>query len=383
MRSRALLLLSLSLLACGGDEDSGRLENGYWFVGRVYDGVTGEPLDRYEIALRFLDQEVEGNVDGEGRYRVGPLQAHHDFTIEIAAAGYRSFASHNAGRSDGVAFGETAPREPRSFYFDAVVFPSSVKAPPVHLDVAAARSTERPTGRVRLTPTSSSFIADGLIPAGVSNQMWVNDADLQQGAIGRDVADGAVDIEEGALVYGVTYRVLAYGTPGHGTAQGLLTAGLDARMSLVLPELDDREALQLVYSSAREGRPAASADLVLVFNREVELDALLDPDRMAEAVDDGFAIASPDRDDDGETNRLPGDDDETVRERGTQMTLAGSSITFHWDGTLETSDGDDPVQSTTWGNMGQVYLRPVGGDGSTQRRLSDFVGSSVGIPLAH
>jgi hypothetical protein len=67
----------------------------YYFDGRVYNGVDGNRLVDYDIQLQFLDREIDGTVDDNGRYFLGPLTPFNDYTIAIEANGYRSFLSHN------------------------------------------------------------------------------------------------------------------------------------------------------------------------------------------------------------------------------------------------------------------------------------------------
>src|SRR5262249_37804543 len=125
----------------------------------------------------------------------------------------------------------------QTFYFDAYLFPAGLKAPAVQLSVHKDSAMGEPAaGKVRIRPTSESLLDDtsAETPAGVGNQLWENDEDLQAKSIDKDFTNGEINLAEGELVYGVHYLVSIYDVDGYQPFEGNITAGVDSSRTLVL-----------------------------------------------------------------------------------------------------------------------------------------------------
>jgi hypothetical protein len=363
MNAKRGIALAL-LIAAAGCSD----HRHYYFVGRVYDGVTGARLTNYKIQLQWLDHENDGTVDGEGRYFIGPLDPFDDYSIEIRADGYRSFLSHNMMLAD------DDPKVDHSFYYDAYLFPTNLVSPAVTFRISLSDSMMPPSGSIRLRPTTGSSLDSGTtnMPAGVGSQVWANSDDLQFNTVQRDFQNGEADFMQGDLVYGVKYAVTVYNIPGHQDATSTYQSGKDGDQAIIVLPLT-ATPLMVAFLSTSLGQITPSGELVIVFNEPAEFDPLNTPDTYRLALDNGFSITSPDKNMNGMTNTLkPGG------MRGVMMTLEGSKLTFDWNPStaLMTTDPGDPITAVTWGGLAGVQLRPQGGDASTSTSLAAIVGSA-------
>jgi hypothetical protein len=230
--TRALPILLLgAATACGSDDSAPAAAPppiGYSFSGRVYDGVTGEQLTRYTASLDYADTTLPASVDSAGVYYVGALPGGNDFTVEVDGMNYRPFLSHNAQLPPtGVDV---------SYYYDAYLFPADVLSPAATLTITAPDGTTPLAGNVSLRPTGSSslYASPTDQPAGVPGQVWVNDEDLQAGAVSAAFTSGTVTLAQGQLVYGVTYAVTVYGVAGLQPATATFTSGVDSSLTIPL-----------------------------------------------------------------------------------------------------------------------------------------------------
>ncbi len=385
-RNRSLVahigLFLLGALAAGamGCEGGGG-GNSFYFVGRAYDGVTGERLSSYTLELQYFDETKKAKVDPTGRYVVGALPEGNDFTIAINAAGYRVFQSHNpmlmVEDFEEVAKLEKISGEQRTLYFDAYLFPSDLQAAAVSFNVVLEDSLQKPNGQMRLRPADRSMFYDNMTetPAGVGTQVWMNDEDLQSDVVDLTVTDGAASCEEGRLVYGVTYTVNVYGIPEYDALTSTFLAGV-ASQKLLTMDKNASIAPLLLYNSSASGAPTYSAEVSLVFNAPIEFDASYTG--YAEAIDDGLTINSPDFDGDTFRNVLQVDASSTAQEKGTSIQINGNVLTLSWDQTvgLANTDPDDPINYITFYNLDDIHLRPVGGDEADSFTLSSAVGAT-------
>src|SRR5262245_15274040 len=226
--------------------------NDVFLVGQVYDGATGKRLAAYTMSVVYRDKTIDAEVSSTGRFIVEKLPVFQDYTVQIDAGGFRTFRSHNPMFNIPNPNAQDRPEDSSSqtFYFDAYLFPAGLKAPSVTLTVHKDSSMgELANGKVRIRPTSESVLDDtsSETPAGVANQIWDNDEDLQAKSIDRAFTNGAIDIAEGELVYGVHYLVSIYNVDGYQPYEGTITAGVDSSRTLVLtPATSD--PLQLVQT---------------------------------------------------------------------------------------------------------------------------------------
>jgi hypothetical protein len=381
-----LLALPLSTLtACSPNETD------YYFAGRVYNGVDGTRLIDYKLDLQFLDRDLSGSVDGDGRYFVGPLTPFNDYTVAIRAQGYRSFLSHNVMKlNDELTMNANTSDDnqhpDQSQYFDAYLFPTDVISPGVTFRITLSDSSDLPSGTLRLRPTaSSSLVSDPVdMPAGVAGQVWHNDEDLQFSSVSRDFTDGVVTFAPGDLVYGVTYEVTIYNIDGHGTTTGVYTAGANGNASFVVSPLAS-SPLALAFVSTQLGVPTPTGEVVFILNQPVILDPLNTADSYLRSLEANFTISSPDANMNGMTNTLkPFDPAAPAGSRGLTLTVAGDKVTVQWDPTkaLMTTDMADPIHSVTYGGLAGVVLRPVNGVASDAASLSTLLGAvAITVPV--
>lgn len=374
-------LAALTLSACGGTAPTN-------FTGRVYDGASGSRLADYKLFLEFNGASRRANVDRNGRYKVGPVASGHDFTIAIEAEGYRSFLSHNPGLA-------VAPRCrlnqnnaicPRntagSRYFDAYLFPEGLPSPEVTFDITLDDSEEAPSGLIRLRPTTLSVLYDDPNEqrAGIGTQVWSNDDDLQNRAVTKSFSDGVVTFDEGELTYGVTYTVTVFGVDGYVPRETTYQSGLDGNGAVTLSRVADTP-LQVVFQSPDLGVPNAEGTIFLVFNQPIAWDYEELEDDYLSIIDGNFSIFSPDDDGDGNRNELP-DASASGQPRGTNAEINGNQLILTWDGTLSSSDGDDPIISVTYAGLSQIGVRAERGPLTNRDSVGSILGSdSISVNL--
>jgi hypothetical protein len=383
--SLALPLVGLVTAACSPSYTD------YYFAGRVYDGVAGTRLVDYDIQLQFLDHEMGGTVDKDGRYFLGPLTPFNDYTIAIEAQGYRPFLSHNAMKVNDELTNNKNPSDDnqhpdQSQYFDAYLFPLEAVSPAATFTISLGDSAALPNGSIRLRPTnSSSLISDPIdMPAGVAGQVWHNDNDLQFASVERDFTNGTVSFATGDLIFGVTYAVTIYNVAGHTATTGFYTAGVDGDASFVVNPVGTA-TLALAFVSTQLGTPTPSGEVVFVLNQPVELDPLATADSYLRSLEANFTINSPDANMNGSTNTLrPFDPMAAAGSRGLSLTVSGDTVTVDWDPTkaLLTSDSADPIHSVTYGGLAGVKLRPVNGTAADAKTLANLLGAvSITVPV--
>jgi hypothetical protein len=338
----------------------------YYFSGRVYDGVTGQRLTDYKMQLQYLDRRIDGQVDSDGRYFVGPLDAFDDYTVAITAANYRSFLSHNMMRTDG------DPKVDESFYFDAYLFPTDLTAPGATFTVTLSDSAMPPSGSVRMRPTSgpSLLSTPAAEPAGVASQVWGNNDDLQFRTVQKDFENGTISFMDGDLVYGVTYEVTVYNVKGHQDLVASFTAGVDANQTFTMLPYTVAP-LKIAFKSTDLGVPIANGQLVIVFNEPIALDPQEMPETYRLAVDKAFDIVAQNTNMNGTIDKLqpPG-------MRGIKLDVSGNNMTLSWDPNtaLQVQDVGDTILDVIYAGLSSVFVRPVGGDASSSTSVGALVG---------
>lgn len=390
----SLFTASLTLGGCSVERTATEADGveGYYFTGFAYDGVSGAKLTGYTLELTFdapvelggeggavgSTRKLKASVDGEGRYRVGPLKPQSDFTVTIEAAGYRSFTSHNAMRD----YLPNSEQAQSTEIFEAYLFPTEIKSPPLTLDLYPEKDgVDRPTGSIRLVPTngnaSSDLSLEGTLGASVNNQIWFNDDDARNATVVKSFTDGKLSFAEGDLVYGVTYTGVFFGVSGYQYDSIVFTAGLTGSQAVVLSETSD-SPLQLVSTSLDSGVPDPTGSVVFTFNRPIEFAPEFTPGYFAEIIDDNFDISSPDEDGDFDYNILISATDEPGdQERGTSIKIDGDKLTLSWANKAEnffTQDADDPILVAFYSGLGAVRLKAVG-ETSTSA-LSSLIGDN-------
>lgn len=384
-------------VGCGSDNksaDSAALApvtHEVYFDGYAYDGAGGTRLTGYTIDVDFRDQKVSGVVAADGRYYVGPIPAFQDYTVTITANGYRVFRSHNAGFTLPGGDNEAAALAGRStvqtHFFDAYLFPSSLPAADLTLNIKQLTSTGTPVaaGKVRLRATAASLLADSAAetPTGVPGQLWTNDEDLQAKPVLKDIAAGKVTVMGPEMVYGVSYLVSIYDVPGFQPFESTVTAGRDGTKTFALTE-ETAEPLLLVSNTVSNCHPPASpldpqgAVATFEFSQDIELSPSTLPGGNPEIIDSGLSIVSPDTDMDLVRNVLKTNLSSSIQERGGSVTASGKTLTLAWNPSvgLSTNDPQDLITQVTYTGLTSLFVQPVGKPGS-KVSLGSVYGSQV------
>ena len=385
-----LTLLASSALACSVERTQS-VTSGYYFTGWVYDGVTNERLgdsdgdDDYALFLTYGRQTLTASVTDEGRFWVGPVEPFHDYTVSVdAGENYRPFYASQqflVGAARG-------PRGVESHLFEAFLFPSPdvLPSPALTFTIQTPDATQ-PDGQIRVTPNNdvgeSVLNLQGDIDGSVDGQVWENDADRKFETVVKDVAGGVVTFEEGELVYGVEYEATVFAAEGYALQSFTFRSGITDDQTVVLARLTE-QPLALTADSREYDADGLDefATVVLTFNQDIDISARYTLESVDEAIDDGFTIASPDFDLDGDINTLEIDADDTVQERGVHWAIDGNTLTLSWDrenANFSVVDGDDPIARATY-DVSSIRLIPVGGRSEQEVNLSSLLGGpSVGV----
>jgi hypothetical protein len=382
---RSVLLsaaIALPLAGCGSDDKTNdntsvAATHEVFFNGYAYDGALGTRLQGYTLEVQYRDQVVPGVVSADGRYLVGPIPVFQDYTVTIAAGGYRTFRSHNAGFSipgpDTLA--GTNANTSQTHFFDAYLFPATLQSADINLAIKQLTTTGAPVaaGKVRLRAGSASVLADSAAetPSGVLGQLWTNDEDLQAKPVIKDIAGGKVTITGAEVVYGVTYLVSIYEVPGFQPFESTVTAGRDGIKTFALSE-ETGEPLLLVSNTVSNCHPpltpldGQSAVVTFDFNQDIELSASTLPGGNAELIDSGMSMVSADTDIDLMRNTLRTNASSTVQERGTSVATAGKTLTLSWNPSigLLTNDPQDVISQVSYSGLTSLFVQPVGKPGS-------------------
>jgi hypothetical protein len=343
------------------------------FRGDVFDGVTGVRVTEYDIAVDYAGKYEHGTLDSRGSFHMSPIPALQDFSVYIDAMGYRPFVAHQGQWLDSV-------HGDRSFYYVAYLFGDKVAVEDVPFNITLTNSTTLPSGSLRLRPTDISAVYDSASeqPTGVPGQVWENDNDLLSKTVWVDFTNGAAVVPGTSLVYGVPYQVSVFNVPGYEISQStVLQAGFNSHVAVELARLSV-PTLDVSYISTQSGNPSPDGTVTIVLNEPAEFDPLEQTLDIKNAIDNGFSISSSDTNQNLQRNVLKNNVDPTVQARGTSIELAGQAITLKWNRTagLETSDTGDRIDSLTYGGLGGVRLRPVGGNASDVQTLANIVGAT-------
>jgi hypothetical protein len=346
-----------------------------YFTGRIYDGVSLDRLSSYKLRLEYFDRAMEATIAADGRFVVGPLLANADYTISVEKDGFRSFLSHNVK----VSAASTATVS--SLYYDAFLYPMSVKTPAAQARFALQGDTTLPSGTVRFAPIGSSSLEQK--PAAVGAQVWTNDEDLQQRAIVRDFTDGKLDMTEGEFVLGVDYQVTVYGVGTYAILNGgTFRAGVDGNPSFTLTPRTE-SALEVLAVSTEGAALSPNGNIEIRFNHDIVAYPKMDTAVANKALNDGFTIDSPDENDDMKLNVLVDSADLTPpiapSYRGVTWEIAGDRLTLKWNRELGLADVDtaDPIISVTYDNLGAIQLYSGTSTTSPMSTLADLLNTST------
>jgi hypothetical protein len=277
-----------------------------------------------------------------------------------------------------------------SHIFEAFVFPSPdvLPSPALTFTIQTPDGTQ-PDGQIRVTPNNdvgeSVLNLQGDIDGSVDGQVWDNDADRKFETVVKDVSNGVVTFDGGELVYGVEYEATVFAADGYSLQNFTFRSGVTGDQTVVLARLTE-QPLAITASSLDYDDDGLdeNATIVLTFNQNIELSPRITADSVDEAIDDGFDIASPDADADGDTNQLfrfdpAGDDEDDQQENGAHFTIDGNTLTLSWDrddSNFFEQDDDDPIASASY-DVSSIRLKPVGARAEREAWLSVLLGSAT------
>ncbi len=384
---------------CSADQHQGG-QHTVELSGYVYDGVTLERLTTYAIAAQYGSTTRQGSVAEDGRFRIDRMPVWRDYTVEISAEGYRDFLSINRAfdipeglrSADGAANVDTH----QAFHFEAVMFPEGLAAPTVTINLVAPRAQGQLRGQFRLQPdqreTGSRLAARfnaGITGDGTTttDQVLVNDADLQASTSTADFTGTEIEIPGEQLLWGVAYTLSFYNVvddanPYEVTTQTIV-AGSDVVEEVALVTVGD--PVNLVASDTActladfsTGVPSTpTAQVIFRFDGEVELVAADDKGvytsiAAQETLNDSFRIS-------GGSLERPEDASATAGEEGVVVTVADpATYTVAWQPSAwsDPEPAGDTTNCVTYGGLDEVYVQRTGKP-SSRVLLSDVMGSST------
>jgi hypothetical protein len=364
----AVAVAFVGLTAGCGDKADPKGNHEIWFMGSIYDGASGAVLGGYGISLTYGPTTIQGKVDGNGRYTLGPLPAWNDYAVTVSLDGYRPFTSYNSGISPpsppttSQAADVYDANTTQTFDFDAYLFPSSIQSSALTITIVKADpNAERAAGSVRLRPISQPSIQDAI--GGVGNQVWSNDQDMLAAVYNSQFTDGSIIIDPSSLVYGVNYQVTVYDVPGFVPVTGQ-TVRAGAQDSLIINISTTAAPLQIVSNTISMCRPAGqstnvvmTAQVTFKFNTSSVEDATpATSGRAPEVLDANLSVSTAM----GAT--LKSNLSTNVQERGTSFVLTGDTLSIWWNPSigLNTASATDTINSVTYNGLSGISLQPTG-----------------------
>jgi hypothetical protein len=364
----AAATICLGLVSCsdspatpvGGD-------NEVYFTGYVYDGATGARLAKDKltgVSIVHGDKTIAFDIGDDGRFvSKTALPTWRDYAVKIEATGYRAFTSYNTGidvpaslaMTNGVAQAATT----QTLDFSAYLFPVALKSPKMTLTITkpdpmtGAPVTDKVDGQARLRPQSSPAILIGG-SAAAAKRTWANGEDLLTQTILKPFMNGNVVMEEGEMVYGVSYELSVFGVAGYQpfvstgatSTTGPLIAGFVTSQTFTLtPEAQD--PLKIVaMDNATCAPPAPTATtyggkVTLTFNAEIEVIGTT----FAEDIDNGLSITMPSSTTYSNCPLKTATGDPTTQERGSKVEIDKNTMTFSFNPAVGF------VTTTTYGCM--------------------------------
>jgi hypothetical protein len=330
-------------VACSPEGATDADQHEVFFEGFVYDGASGQrliPPALTSVTLTFGTDIIPTLIAPDGRFVTQkPLPTWQDYTVSIAAAGYRKFASYNLGidipaslrMTDGIA--QSATRQ--TFHVDAQLFPNALQSAALTLtvghedDFSAMPPPIPAVGVARFRPQAVSLIERTVMTA--QPPRWINHEDLLTRTVVKNFDGGKISLAVNELVYGVSYELTIYGVPDYQplvlSGQQGITAGAVSSQTIQLAK-EARDALRVVSINDDACMPPAGtateylAAISIRFNDQVEFVG----ESWAEEFDNGVSITPT-----GYvgalyycplfTNVSP-----TKQERGTRVTVANDTI---------------------------------------------------------
>jgi len=281
--------------------------------GRVYDGMTGQPVATYTVAVELTNGETLNAKITNGSYAVGPIPPWQDYTVRITADGYRPFYDNIAANVTTVAQGNAA--RDLTAYREAYVFPTNVQTPQTTVRIMLQNSQMPASGFIRLRPTAGGPLTGtsaldlnalglgaatptaggggiGQVPA------LVNQADAQQATVVKDFTGGVVTFDAGQLVYGVSYTIDVFGVAGYqlqengvnGVTGQVFIAGITDTFFVVLTPITDAPNFRVVFLNTANDSIIPNGSLVVGFSEPIELDPAFPKATREEILDGNIGV---------------------------------------------------------------------------------------------
>lgn len=341
------------------------------YTGYVIDGSTGQRINAYSMSLKSADIDYDVEVEGDGLFITSEVRGSSAYTVTVTAAGYRPFQALESGDSGGQTPARVALRE-------VVVFPEGIVAPAVQLDVIDAADNQFAlSGNVRLVPTGSGVSSFDLGVDVSTTTRWNNDLDQQNQVITADITNSRVDIAEGVLTFGVTYRVDVFNVPGYRVANNAatVTGGVNIGAVIDLSTLSDPAPVIVTPADMRclafpslNPLPGLTTIAQLEFSEPIEF---VDEEDAQNALSSGIGdsagaggiVRNPD----------PGDQE--------QLVINGATLELQWNPqeeytTFNTAVNPPPtLDSVAFFGLSAVRIRRAGSVGSIGT-LSTLLGTS-------
>jgi len=351
-----LAMAALTTAASCGSSSSGGgdsvAKHQVYLVGYVYDGATGQRLAAAAItamSVQYRDQVVHVKIEDDGRFvTTDPLPVWQDYSVYVAATGYRPFVSNNAGfdipKALQMTEGASSKGTVQTFEYALRLFPAALQASKVTLTIEKADALvsnpppARAAGTLRLTPASTPAVQQGPL---TTDREWTNDEDLLTQTVTQAFTDGSATIPDGALIYGVSYQVAIFGVDGYqpfsggSTTSGYLTAGAVTSLSLSL-QPDLKAPLRILGTDADKCTTptptmnAYGATIDITFSEPIEPAG----PTFAEDIDNGVSIIAGTSSTTTSVCPLNSSVDPTKQERGTKATISGKVLTLSFNPTV-------------------------------------------------
>jgi hypothetical protein len=377
-------LATLALLAAGACSNDTPAQNRVFFVGYAYDGASGARLDKTKlskVSIAYGEKTIAFDIADDGRFTsVDPLPTWQDYTVKIEADGYRSFASYNVGvdvpaslaMTNGVAQAATT----QTLDFSASLFPVAVKAPKFSLTIQGVDSmtgmpvTDKIDGQIRLRPQAAPTILIGGSSATTpAKRLWTNGEDLLTQTIVKPFMNGSAVVDEGEMVYGVSYELTIYGVDGYqpciftgpppSTATGMTNCGwtlanngfsstviasnptivagfvTSENFQLIVEAQDPLRIVNIDGATCAPPSPMSSVfggKVTLTFNSDIEIVS----STLAEDIDNGISLSVPQPQPPQYSSycTLRPASGDPAQERGSKVEVGTDTLTFSFNPTI-------------------------------------------------
>jgi hypothetical protein len=217
----------LALVGCSDDKAS---DPSYYLRGRVYDGASQEALTGVELTLLSGTSTKHTKVDKEGNFKLGPITPETGYRISAKGDGLSPF------EFTGVGLAAIEGDDDRTLITDIPLYQGEEATPPINMLLAdqgvakllaSARFVPMAAGTDPGVTEADEAWSDSEGVSGHTCQSLLstlpNDSFVGVASYRATFIDGKSEIPEGALVYGVTYKVTVDAGPAYEPVQFAIT----------------------------------------------------------------------------------------------------------------------------------------------------------------